>query len=495
MWICLPAPALYYPATGFSNDFYIYHENPPSPEHYSGKLVIKFWNGYSIDRSIDSEDMFVSYDEKSSSHVTGINACLASYNVTGVTRAFNHPPEQLKAIHEDAELLSGQELPDMNTFFFLEVPEYTEALEMLWSLYSNPICEVVYMHPKPPPPPTPDLSRHQVYLHGAVSNGYDFFYAWTQPGGDGSQVRIIDIEYDWYEQHEDLQMSSADVLYGYESNLFGLGRDHGTASVGVYKSLHNGYGMKGAAYNADAKMISSLDGTAAWILHDAIYAAISNTSPGDIILLEQQGYAHNHYCPVEYYSLYYTPIAYAAALDRIVIEPAGNGNADLDDTGTWGNLFQRTYRDSGALIIGGGRAANRFRWSDSADPNNGSTYGSRVDIQGWADYTVATLAYGDLYGTVLSNQYTSTFAGTSSASALAAAAAAACESYSKDNYGMILPPTMLRRLIVSNGLQQPFGTGKVGPLPNLSNTFSQIIPEPGFIGILIATVLILCRKK
>ncbi len=471
--------AVYYPATGFSNDFYVYQANPLKAEEYSGKLVIKFWNKCSVERATKPGKLFETERDNLAGNVAALNNSLKAGNVRTVTRAFTHSPGQLRTIHNAAEMMSGEELPDMNRFFFIDMPDYSQAQTLLMELYTNPVCEVVYMHPKPPPLPTSDLSGNQTYLHGAASNGYDFIYAWSQAGGDGSQVRLIDIEYDWYEQHEDLQMTSADVLYGYQTNLFGTSRDHGTMSVGVSAALNNGFGMKGVVYNADIKMISSVNSSAAWILHDSVNVAVSNTAPGDVILLEQQAYANNAYCPIEYWALFYTPIANAAAQGRIVIEPAGNGSADLDNTATWGTLFQRSSRDSMAIIIGAGNSVNRSRESFS-------TYGSRVDIQGWGDYSVATLGVGDLAGTVLSNEYTKTFAGTSSASALSAGVAASCESYSKATYSTVQSPAVLRGLLASNGYAQTFGlTGQIGPLPNLSNTFSKIVPEPHLISFII----------
>ena len=230
--------------------------------------------------------------------------------------------------------------------------------------------------------------------------------------------------------------------------------------------------MKGIVYNANIKMISSINASGSWLLHDAINYAVSNTSPGDVILLEQQAYANSAYCPVEYWALFYSAIANAAAMNRIVIEPAGNGFSDLDATAIWGNLFQRSYRDSGAVMVGAGTAANRSK-VDFSD------YGSRVDIQGWGDWSVASLGYGDLTGSVLSNEYTIIFSGTSSASALSAGVAASVESYAKTKYSFYLPSLVLRSNLVNNGIAQTFGpAGNIGPLPNLSNSFTAIIPEP-----------------
>ena len=476
--------AVFYPATGFSNDFYVYQAHPLTPAEYSGKLVIKFWNDCPVECATEGS-LFTTGRAGLSRHIDALNTVLISAQIESVSRAFRHSPDHLRSAHMMAEMMSRADLPDMNRFFFIDVPDYNRAQSLLPALYTNPVCELVYLHPKPVPLPTQDLSGNQTYLHGAASNGYDFIYAWSQSGGDGSQVRLIDIEYDWYEQHEDLQMSTADILYGYETNLFGTSRDHGTASVGVSSALNNGYGMQGGVYNADIKMISSVDSSASWILHDSVNYAVSNSSPGDVILLEQQAYANGAYCPIEYWALFYTPIANAAAMGRIVIEPAGNGGTDLDNTVVWGNIFQRSTRDSMAIMVGAGSSVNRSRQSFS-------NYGSRLDIQGWGDYSVATLGYGDLYGSALSNEYTAQFAGTSSASALSAAVAASCQSYSKATYGAVLSPAMLRGLLASNGYAQTFGlAGHIGPLPNLSTTFSQIVPEPHSIAVVFLFLVML----
>jgi len=416
--------------------------------------------------------------------VDNINSTLADHGITFSERAFTRPEIELDIERLQAQIIVEEELPDLNLWFFLDVHDHPNAITLLVPLFTNPVCEIVYMHPNPTNLPT----GNQTYLQPAVSNGYDALYAWTQPGGDGSNVKLIDIEYDWYYAHEDLLKSSADILWGVNQNLFGTSLDHGTASLGVSAALNNSYGMKGIVYNANTKMISSLNASGSWLLHDAISYAVSNTSPGDVILLEQQASAGGTYCPVEYWALFYSPIANAAALNRIIIEPAGNGYSDLDSAAKWGNLFQRSNRDSGAVMVGAGTAANRSRV-------NFSDYGSRVDIQGWGDWSVASLGYGDLTGTVLSNEYTKSFSGTSSASALSAGVAASIESYAKTKYSFYLPSLVLRSNLVNNGIAQTFGlSGNIGPLPNLSNSFTAIVPEP-FLFIIYYLLFIIYYRK
>ena len=471
IFLSFKVSAVYYPETGFSNDFHVYMNSVMSEGEYSGLMAIKFWNNTGV-KVNPAPPLFFTDIPKFQIYVDEINFTLANNGITFAERAFTRPQIELDLEREQAQMIIEEELPDLNLWFFLDVHDYPNALNLLIPLFTNPVCEIVYMHPNPTNLPTANLEDYQTYLHPAVSNGYNAYYAWTRPGGDGSNVKLIDIEYDWYYNHEDLLKSSSDILWGVNQNLFGTSLDHGTASIGVNGALNNSIGMKGIVYNANIKMISSLNAVGTWLLHDAISYAVSNTSPGDVILLEQQAYAAGAYCPVEYWGVFYSAIANAAALNRIIIEPAGNGYSDLDVTATWGNLFQKSYRDSAAIMVGAGTAANRSKV-------NFSDYGSRVDIQGWGDWSVASLGYGDLTGAVLAAEYTKSFSGTSSASALAAGVAASVESYAQAKYGFYLPSLVLRANLVSNGISQTFGpAGHIGPLPNLSNSFAAIVPEP-----------------
>ncbi len=467
------AAALY---PDFSSRFAVYTNDLPGPPEFSGWLALKCveGSGVHLTPAPAPPPVFDTMVPAWQLHVTALNALLADHGVLSALRAFSRPAAELDAERAQAELMAGEPLPDLNLCFLLDVHDYLNALALLVPMFTNPVVEIVYLHPIAPPLPTTNLIGAQKYLLPSVSNGYDVFYAWGQPGGDGAQVRLIDIEYDWYLGHEDLQMSTAQLLGGFMTNLFGTSRDHGTASLGISAARSNSFGMRGIVHNANAKVISSVDSVATWLLHDAINLAVSNTQPGDVILLEHQAYANGAYCPIEYWALFAAALVNATALDRIVIEPAGNGNADLDN-GVWGGIFQRSYTDSRAIVVGAGIATNRARCSFSS-------YGSRVDIQGWGDSSVASLGYGDLGGTQPSNQYTAVFAGTSSASALSAGAAASLQSYARAKYGVYVPPLALRSNLVQNGQAQTFGlAGVIGPRPNLRASYQAVVPEPGLV--------------
>ncbi len=438
----------------------------PPLEFYGGVVVVKFHNGLPVSRSAETGRFFQSPAAAQDEALAGLRAMLAAAGAADPRPTFTRAPDVLRGEGFSAKRGSGGDLPDLTLFFDIPVPDYHAAAALLNALRTNALVETAYARSRPLPPPTPDLSTNQIYLGPAATNGYDVKYAWGKPGGNGSQARLIDIEYDWTFNHEDFPLSATNLLWG---DLYtNYGPDHGTASIGISGALSNGFGMHGIIHQGSVSMISSVS-TGFWVIADAINQAVAHTAPGDVILLEQQEWSvtFTNYCPVEMRSDIFSAIANATALDRIVIEPAGNGNLDLDQAG-WGGIFQRAVRDSGAIMVGAGESTNRSRCSFSC-------YGSRLDIQGWGDWSVATLAYGDLYGSSVTDNYTAAFSGTSSGSALSAAIAAAVQSYARVNYGFYLPPLMLRSNLVQSGYAQTFGlAGNIGPLPNLSNALAGV---------------------
>jgi hypothetical protein len=144
-----------------------------------------------------------------------------------------------------------------------------------------------------------------------------------------------------------------------------------------------------------------------------------------------------------------------------VVEAAGNGSVQLDAPGCL-DLFDRSVRDSGAIIVGAG---NPFHERLSF-----SSHGSRVDLQAWGE-RVATTGYGDLFnpGDTL-QRYTSGFNGTSSASPIVAAAVLSVQGARIASGAGPLDPVPLRTLLAATGAPQdecdpPAET--IGPFPNI----------------------------
>ncbi len=325
--------------------------------------------------------------------------------------------------------------------------------------------------PVPPPidinPVTPDLSSFQNYW--GANPGLDFAYA-SGRGASGLDIRVSDCEYDWDFNHEDLEDQNISIGYG-SPNGTNQYADHGTAALGISSAGVNGYGINGAVPDADFFIYSEIWGRA-----NAIAAAINDSDPGDVILLEMQTGSSMGYVPAEYDPVVWSIIRAGTDSGVIVVAAAGNGSVNLDDPGVADLAEYKARGDSGAIIIGAG----------SSDTGHNklsfSTYGSRVNVQTWGE-NVMTAGYNntvyDDNGSIVFNssdthqKYIRYFNGTSSASALAAAACAKIQSYMNNNYGWVLTPAQMRDVLVSTGIQQGTG-GHIGPFINIRAAIEEL---------------------
>lgn len=357
--------------------------------------------------------------------------------------------------------------------------------------------------------PTPDLGTRQGYLD-AAPRGVDARYAWTKSGGDGTGVRIVDCEWSWNLQHEDLAGQCPDgVIVGAVDPRDHDDR-HGTCVLGVLLAANNGVGVTGVAHGARGAC-AAFD----WDDSDqdtaGVIARVADAlSAGDILLLEihRPGPAappvvsggpatEEGYIPIEWWPDDFAAIRYATDKGLIVVEPAGNGTQNLDapnyDTASvgfplsWRNPFANGGPDSGAVMVGAGmpepgthgRSHDEVWGFGEAYVDRArcvwSNYGARVDCQGWG-YEVTTLSFGDLFegGAVADHNrlYTDTFAGTSSASPIVAGVTACVQGALK---GARRPPassTDLRMWLRSTGSPQQDGperpaTERIGTRPDL----------------------------
>ena len=315
-------------------------------------------------------------------------------------------------------------VPDLDNYFELQLNpdlEYSHKVALINGLNDLEIVEIACFEPIPSPPDgsTPSWQSQQFYLE-AAPDGIDALTAWSETGGKGDDITIVDIEGNWVEHHEDLHG-------GLDSFYLGGGKyntsnwwHHGTAVLGLLTADSNSFGVTGIATEAEVYTI----GIAGWSLADAIIEAINNTEAGDIILIEIQFNGPNGGAeiPVEYYQEFFDAIYTASLLGRIVIEPAGNGNQYLNNYSFYGSLFDPAYRFSGAIMVGA---------ADSGHVPTGLTnYGARLDLHAPGS-GVYTLGYGDLYGSDTTDYYTAMFNETSSASAIVAGACPMPSGYSQ----------------------------------------------------------------
>lgn len=336
-------------------------------------------------------------------------------------------------------------------------------------LLADPSVERAFLAfaPMPPPgdldPPTADFRSLQTWLDASPGLGFDEARRW--PGGDGGYVQIADIEYGWDPLHEDLESTVGAAAWGLDTETYVF---HGNSVLGQLVGTVNGYGVDGGAPGASALVISPYTEEGRYDIAAAIVGATELLRPGDVLLIEQQSMANGYYCPVSIDPAVFEAIARAVSAGIVVVEPGGNGGQDLDDP-VWEGWWAQ---DSGSILVGGGQspAGSAPRTWESG----GSSYGSRVDLQGWYDGIVTASGgdydghYADLYYPNDDGRqaYTQSFGGTSGASPMIAAMAAVAQSVAIATTGEPWSPLDLRAALIATGTPQR-GEEPIGPQPDL----------------------------
>jgi hypothetical protein len=336
------------------------------------------------------------------------------------------------------------------------------------------------------PAVTPDFTASQQYLDYAPV-GVDARYAWTLPGGGGAGVRIIDCEWSWNLGHEDLLTNSGGVVVGAAA-----GNDnHGTAVMGEIAGDRNTVGVTGIAPDAVISAAAFSIPTA-----QAIRQAADKLGPGDIILLEihrqgpgSNGVGQDGYIAIEWWPDDFDAIRYATNKGVIVVEAAGNGARNLDDPiysvrpanfpADWTNPFNRSNRDSGAIVVGAGAPPPGTHGRNHGPDRSRldfSNFGALTDAQGWGR-EVTSSGYGDLQGGLMNQWYTEQFSGTSSASPIVVGTIACVQGVLKAKGRIPLTPARARELLRATGSPQTDAPGRpatqrIGNRPDLR----QLIP-------------------
>ena len=394
----------------------------------------------------------------------------------------------LNRLRDDGMKRSGQQLPDLSLYYEIDLPAIstaTDAVAMVNQLNQLGIIEIAYVAPRPDIASapsaggvatsamvTPGFEAGQYYLQPAPT-GLDAYYAWGFPGGKGDNIKVVDIEGNWIQTHEDLH-GGTDNFHIAGSVISDPGWwNHGTAVLGEIAADSNNFGMTGIAFNVALGTVSIGSMSTA----SALVTAMNNTSPGDIILIElhapgphfnfQERSDQRGYVAMEYWQENFDAIYNATAAGRIVVEAGGNGAENYDDQSIYGLLFDPDYRFSGAILVGAS--------SSSHVPASFTNYGQRVDVHGFGTWDVYTLAYGDLYGSSDNDYYTASFSGTSSASPIIVGACACIEGVHKAIHGYTIDHAELRQLLTTYGTPQAPDAKHIGPLPDLHGAVDQVI--------------------
>jgi hypothetical protein len=419
--------------------------------------------------------------------VTDAHSVLAPYLTSRFRRLFADFPEpKLEYDRQLWQLKTRHQLADLNSYFRIEVSDPTEAPQLINALNALDIVEIAYLEPSPEPagdidPPTPDYQAYQDYREAAPA-GIDADYANALPGGDGTGVKIIDIEGNWQTTHEDLDKALGGIIAGDPINTSSW-RNHGTAVIGELIAGDNGYGVTGICPGAEIGMVS----IGGWSTAEALYAAIDTLQQGDIILIELHAPGPHYdfeprpdqlgYVCMEYWQANFDAILYAWAKGITVVEAAGNGAENYDDTTIYGPLFDTTYRNSHAIIVGAGYPPTS---AYDLQKHGFSNYGERVNLQGYGS-GVYTTGYGDLFnaGGDENQFYTAGFSGTSSASPIVTGAAACLQGYYLATYGVPLTSDNIRDILVATGTPQQGDTSlHIGPRPDLQAAFNALTSPP-----------------
>ncbi len=382
----------------------------------------------------------------------------------------------------ETSLTEASDVPDLASWYQVTLPADADVDEALAELSALPEIEHAYPAPEPVPPPqvssTPDFTSLQGYF-GPAPLGIDADFSRQDPRIRGAGITIVDLEYDWNENHEDLQLD-------YETNLGGttflrypdFGDDHGTAVFGELVALDNGYGVTGGVPDAKLYGISPTRAPSySWQPGPALayLASLDLLKPGDVVLLEQQTSSPlggSRYAPLEWVASVYEANVVLNSMGVNVVSTGGNGNTDTDDpmyTRNGQPWFDPDLRHSGAIYVGAGSSTTRERLSFS-------NYGRRFDLQAWGQ-NITTTGYCTLLCTDDHNvRYTNSFSGTSGAGPIVTAAVVAIQSYLKATGQEPWTATQVADLLKATGTPQGPNTAAqhIGPLPNLRAALLEI---------------------
>ncbi len=463
---------------------------PPKPKHTEFQeswrrdlIVVKFVEGSGVRLR---EGKLTSL---TGSDLSDVMRLLEKWPKITVMKVFPRPEEDLDADREYGERKSGLELADLNLYFKFIIPENEDVVlaeEIVDSLNALGIVEIAYPEPIPQPaqcsdipPTTPNWWAYQDYMEAAPV-GINAYYGWLyHPDGPGvPSYWFIDVEWNWTTDHEDLNAPT--IL-----NPPGSGnKDHGTAVLGEVVGCSDGFGITGIAYGITAHMINWANTGDPWPIAAAAYnLAASYLFPGEIFLIEQHAQGPSsgedcqcncdqfEYIPMEYWDANFNAILNATAAGINCVEAGGNGSMNLDNP-IYGNKFNRSYRDSRAILVGAGTSGGH-------SPECWTNYGSRIDVQGYGD-GIYTTGYGSLFngGGDERQYYTAGFSGTSGASPINVGVVAILENVANQKYGVDLDPLNIREVMTNNGTPQGAPYDKhIGVLPDLVECINAIEPN------------------
>lgn len=316
---------------------------------------------------------------------------------------------------------------------------------------------------------TPNFEDRQLHLEDAPK-GVGARSAWKIPGGTGANVKVIDIETCFEDNHEDFR-----TPFYVGNNPDCDSTNHGTAVWGEVAAKNDGKGVTGIAYDSDFGIYGFIEGNLEEVndqyitsINTAIQGAMDNLEAGDVLIMEQQmvGPDLRKYTAVEYWPHIYEQLKAATDKGIICVQAAGNGSSDMDDP-SYGGAFDLSKRDSGCIMVGAVGQGDFERLGFS-------NYGSRIDAAGFGR-GVVTAGYGDLFNAGKERVYTARFSGTSSATPIVSGAVAVVSSIAQQQ-GRVISPREMREALRSTGVPQGQNSTdkRVGPFPVIQQLLQKL---------------------
>jgi serine protease len=273
-------------------------------------------------------------------------------------------PERLAALEAEARERGKAPARSLTAYWRLDAGRIDAREALLSRLAEDALVADAHFESTGSDPtvdPTDDaFAALQLHLDPAPV-GIDAEWAWTQSGGAGSGVGLVDLEQGWILAHEDLPAIA--TLPGVPQDVKTASERHGTAVLGIAVGVDNARGIIGVAptpaWVGVASHYRAADQSEGHVT-DAIAAVLASgaISDGDVLLIEYQDSLNR---PIEMVPSVRTAIQLATSLGVVVVECAGNGGLDLDAVPELNRTNPATFQDSGALDSRARRARVQLR--------------------------------------------------------------------------------------------------------------------------------------
>jgi hypothetical protein len=378
--------------------------------------------------------------------------------------------EVLDAWHASAcrKLPPGRRPGHLGLWFRLRTASPAAAEALLGDLLDEPLVEHAYIEPRchgagvavpGDIPPTTPLWTSLQYAHEPSPLGHGIRLAQGILGGRGRGVGFRMLELSWFLDHEDVSKLTAANFLGAVPPVIPQEANHGVAGSSLLMADRNGFGLTGIVDEVEPRFLA----TTYWNgVENTMAVALANSQPGDVMMLvlmvQIPQLGPGTWMPAEFYQSIFDATLTLTANERILVVCAGNGSRSLDDP-QFLRRFDRTFRDSGAIVVASSDAGALQRAAYS-------NWGSRIDAHSWGNQVVAA-GYGNLFygNNDVRQAYTDGYTGTSASTPHIAGLVAAMQGAARRQLGRSLLLAEIQQALHTHGVGTPDVIGLRPDLP------------------------------